>query len=239
MRVPLVYPKIPDGKLCPLTKCIAYEKYDGTNLHWIWKRNSNKPNDGTWTHFGTRRDQFELNEQGITDFNKAHPGLEEAVPIFNRTYRKLGSYPISHKYGPDVGNEVTLFTEFLGDKSFAGMHQSDDPKRLILIDVSVTYKNVGMVDPSQFCIDYGHFDDHPKNQAGSKIPEYHFSRFIYEGKYTGQFVEDVRTGKYNVGEGVVCKGMYAGKVHMVKIKTNAYMERLKVEFKDKWKNYWE
>lgn len=244
MKIPLVYPKIPDGRLCPLNKCIVFEKYDGTNLHWVWKRDPGNTmtftqSGGTWTHFGTRRDQFELTEQGIADFNAAHPGLEEAVPIFNRTYRKLGSYPIPHKYGPEQGNEVTLFTEFLGDKSFAGTHQVDDPKRLILIDVATTYKNLGIVSPGSFYGDYGQFDDHPGNTAGTKIPEYHIASILYSGKYTGQLVEEIRRGKYKVNEGVVCKGMYDGKVYMVKIKTNAYMERLKSEFKDKWKNYWE
>jgi hypothetical protein len=32
-RVKLVYPKISDTRNCPLERCIAFEKYDGTNLH--------------------------------------------------------------------------------------------------------------------------------------------------------------------------------------------------------------
>jgi hypothetical protein len=43
----LYYPKIPDSKDCPLEQCIAFEKYDGTNLHWTW--------NGVWTGFGPRR----------------------------------------------------------------------------------------------------------------------------------------------------------------------------------------
>ena len=33
----LVYPKIPDSKNCPHEQCVAFEKYDGTNLHWVWE----------------------------------------------------------------------------------------------------------------------------------------------------------------------------------------------------------
>mgnify|MGYP003348784253 CR=1 FL=1 len=46
-------------------------------------------------------------------------------------------------------------------------------------------------------------------------------------------------GKYNVKEGVVCKGQIDGRVWMVKIKTDAYMHRLKEAFADDWESYWE
>jgi hypothetical protein len=41
-------------------------------------------------------------------------------------------------------------------------------------------------------------------------------------------------------EGVVCKGGMGGDdLWMVKIKTHAYMERLKNAFADRWEDYWE
>ena len=234
MKIPLAYPKIPDNTGCMLKKCVAFEKYDGTNLHWVWKREAND-----WTHFGTRRDQFELNDEGISDFNQAHPGLEEAIPIFNSTYRQLGKYPIPHKYAPDSGNEVIVFTEFLGPNSFAGSHQKDDQKQLILIDVATNYRNIGIVNTDSFYGDYGQFEDSPDNKAGSKIPEYHIARIVYQGNYSGQLVKDIQNGKYKVNEGVVIKGIIDGKVYMVKVKTNDYLKRLKFQFKDNWKDYWE
>ena len=30
----LHYPKMPDGKNAPSERCVAFEKLDGTNLHW-------------------------------------------------------------------------------------------------------------------------------------------------------------------------------------------------------------
>lgn len=36
MKVDLVYPKIPENSDKFHGKCYAFEKYDGTNLHWIW-----------------------------------------------------------------------------------------------------------------------------------------------------------------------------------------------------------
>lgn len=230
MKIPLVYPKIPDTTGCPLKKCIAYEKYDGTNLHWVWEDTLG------WYAFGTRRDRFDLDERGIAAFNEAHPGLSEAVSLFEKSYKFL---PYKYSCVSD-DKEVTIFTEFLGDKSFAGTHQENDPKRLIILDASIIRNDKQyMAPPMQFAIDYGHFDDDPENNAGSKTLGFHFPRMLYSGSYSGQLVEDIRNGKYQVNEGAVIKGVVNGQTYMAKVKTNAYMERLKTQFKDNWKDYWE
>jgi hypothetical protein len=115
------------------------------------------------------------------------------------------------------------FTEFLGPNSFAGLHKEDDPKELRLFDVWA--EPAGMIGPKQFVADFEH------------LP---IARVVYEGRLTGKFAEDVRVGKYGVGEGVVCKGGVGGAdVWMVKIKTYAYQERLKQAFADRWEEYWE
>jgi hypothetical protein len=227
MKIKLAYPKIPDTLDCPLKQCIAFEKLDGTNLHWLWSK------DKGWHAFGTRRDRFNLDEQGIVSFNQAHPGLEEAVSLFNKSYAHLEEYPISHKYGP---GEVILFTEFLGNKSFAGSHQKDDPKRLVLFDVQTTN---GIIPPDQFIIDFGQFEDIPENTSGNKIAGFHIPKIVFSGKFSGQLFVDVRKNKFNLNEGVVVKGVFSGQIYMAKIKTEAYLERLKKEMPNDWKNYWE
>ena len=58
-----------------------------------------------------------------------------------------------------------------------------------------------------------------------------------QGKLTGKFAEDVRTGKFKVSEGVVCKGVKGS--WMAKIKTYEYMERLKRFDPKNWEQYWE
>jgi len=223
MKIKLAYPKIPDTLDCPLKQCIAFEKLDGTNLHWVWNREKG------WHAFGTRRDRFNLDEQGIASFNQAHPGLEEAISLFRKSYEHLAEYPLKHKYGPisESTGDVILFTEFLGDKSFAGSHQKGDPKRLVLFDVMT---DKGITPPDQFVIDFGQFDD---------IPGYYIPQIVFSGKFSGQLFVDVRKNKFKVNEGVVVKGMFAGQVYMAKIKTTDYLERLKKEFKNDWKNYWE
>src|SRR5262249_54152905 len=118
---------------------------------------------------------------------------------------------------------LTVFTEFLGPNSFAGKHRKDDPKRLVPFDVRA--EGFGMIGPEAFVADFGH------------LP---MARVVYRGKLTGQFAEEVRRGKYGVAEGVVCKGgAGGGDPWMAKIKTHAYLERLKQAFGERWEDYWE
>lgn len=216
MKIPLVYPKIPDGTNCPLKQCAVYEKYDGTNLHWVWT-----PEFG-WTDFGTRRNRFSLDSKGIAEFEVEHPSLREAPVIFLRAFSSIVNNP-PHK--------IILFTEFLGENSFAGNHLYSDKKRLILFDAMVNGK---MLEPKQFSDAFATY-----NPPEEFDDEFDVPRIIYTGKYTGQLVEDVRRGKYPVNEGVVIKGVVDGQVYMTKVKTNAYMNKLKLQFKDNWQDYWE
>ncbi|MFI4849099.1 MAG: hypothetical protein ACIAZJ_08390 [Gimesia chilikensis] len=149
-RIKLAYPKIPDSRAAPLEKCIAFEKYDGTNLHWVWE-----PELG-WYAFGTRRNRFDLDDRGIAAFTEDHPELAQA--------------------------------------------------------------------PALFLEDFGH------------LP---VARVVYRGRFTGQFTSDVRAGKYAVAEGVICKGGTGPNLWMAKIKTDAYLSRLKTAFADNWEQYWE
>lgn len=227
MRTHLVYPKIPGCEEFWPAKCIAFEKYDGTNLHWVWNK------DKGFYAFGTRRDRYDLNEEGIAQFKEEHPGLEEAPDLFIASYKHLGDEggPIQREYGPrseraDSSGDVIVFTEFLGEKSFAGSHVADDPKRLVLIDVKTDW---GFIGPDELCKDFQNIE-----KEG-----YHFPRILYSGKYIGQLAVDIREGRYNVNEGAVIKGVAHGIVYMSKVKTNAYGRRLKEEFKDEWRNYWE
>lgn len=214
-RVQLAYPKISDSKNCPLERCVAFQKYDGTNIHWVWKI------EFGWYAFGTRRNRYNLDEMGIAEFNVAHPGLEESAEIFIRDFASLleAIFRANSRY---QFSEITVFTEFFGVNSFAGMHQKDDLKELVLFDVETNQK---IVAPEQFITDF----------STLKI-----AKVIYRGKFTGKFVDDVREGKYGTDEGVVCKGIDKNNhLWMVKIKTYAYMKKLQQVFQDDWKSYWE
>lgn len=213
-RISLSYPKIPDSRNAPLGKCIAFEKYDGTNLHWVWKRELG------WYAFGTRRKRFDLDETGITEFHRDHSGFEQAPSLFKQLFADelqniFCDNPEYHS------SEITVFTEFFGTNSFAGLHKEHDEKQLVLFDVET---DSGLIGPGLFLKEFGHLKS---------------ARVIYRGKFTGQFTSDVRDGKFDVTEGVVCKGGSGSDLWMAKIKTNAYMEKLKDAFADKWEAYWE
>ena len=199
-RTSLTYPKILDSRDAPLGQCIAFEKYDGTNLHWVWEKELG------WYAFGMRRNRYDFDSQGIAEFCANHPGYEEAVPIFEREFLKPLLYLFVRNKFYD-SNQITVFTEFLGANSFAGLHHANDPKFLVLFDVQTAS---GMLSPEQFVEDFANLN---------------IARVVYRGKLTGKFADDVRTGKYDVAEGVVCKGVNRGAVWMAKIKTNAYQHR--------------
>ena len=213
----LHYPKIPGSRNTPDGRCVAFEKYDGTNLHWDWDR------DFGWHAFGTRRDQFNLTPDGIEQFGSRHEHLRGCVDVFNATLADgLERMFREHSRYREL-QAFKTFTEFLGPGSFAGLHIAGETKELRLFDVLA--ESFGIIGPEQFTDDFGH------------LPIAHV---VYRGKLTGKFAEDVRVGKYNVAEGVVCKGGTGGSdLWMAKIKTYAYMERLKQTFAEQWQDYWE
>ncbi len=217
MRAMLHYPKIPGSRHCPTGRCLAFEKYDGTSLHWDWDR------DFGWHAVGTRRDQFNLTPAGTEQFAQAHENLRPAPALFLGTLAEGLERVFRDNDNYRGFSSLKAFTEFLGPGSFAGLHRTDDNKGLILFDVWAD--GFGMVGPWQFVTDFG------------SLPA---ARVVYEGRLTGKFADDVRTGKYGVAEGVVCKGGKGGPdLWMVKIKTNAYLERLKKAFAGRWEDYWE
>jgi hypothetical protein len=209
-------PKIPDSRNAPGGTCIAFEKLDGTNMHFDWDR------EFGWHAFGTRRDTFALTPIGTAQFAQKHNHLSAAPHVFEGTLANTLE-PIFAQPFYASHNSLKIFAEFLGDHSFAGLHKPEDPKRLVLFDVWLD--GYGWVSPAQFVEDFGH------------LPT---PCVVYKGKYNGQLGEDVRNGKFGVAEGVVVKGGKGGSdVWMAKIKTSAYLQRLKAAFADNWEAYWE
>jgi hypothetical protein len=214
MKIKLAYPKIPDTLGCPLRQCVAFEKYDGTNIHWTFR-----PGEG-WQEFGTRRDRFDINTSGIKSFEQAHPELAGLHTLWDQ-FNLLQDY-LNQNSKYNTAKEIIVFTEYLGTHSFAGQHDPKDViKQLVILDIQVDGK---IIPPEQFVEDFKQFN---------------IARVVFQGKFTGQLFVDVRKGKYDVKEGVVVKGLVGKEVYMAKIKTEAYLDRLKNQFKDNWKEYWE
>ena len=207
----LHYPKIPSSKHCKLGPCVVFDKVDGTNLHWDWDR------EFGWHAFGTRRDSFNLVDQGIAEFEAAHQNLVGAAALFQEQL----AAPADQLLQSLEANQAVLFTEYVGDNSFAGGHRPEDGKRLVLFDVSLDTRLLG---PLEFLKHFGHLE----------IP-----RVLYQGKFKGNLLEEIYQGKYDVAEGVVVKGGSGSDLWMAKVKTKAYEEKLKSNFGQNWQDYWE
>jgi hypothetical protein len=130
------YPSIDGSSKAPLgAPCIAFVKYDGSNLRWEWS-----PKQG-WHKFGTRQQLFD----------KSTPLFSQAVPIFLDTMadeivRRVKDHDRSCQ-------RITAFTEFFGANSFAGKHDETEPKELRLLDVFLFKK--GFVAARQFVKMFG------------------------------------------------------------------------------------
>jgi hypothetical protein len=186
--------------------CVAFYKYDGSNLRAEWDRRKG------WHQFGSRHRVI----------SRAEPILGEAIDLFLQRYAdplaaRLSSHPASANR-----ESATAFFEFFGARSFAGQHEPDDPKQVVLFDISVHRR--GMLGPESFL------------DLCQGLP---VAQVVYRGPCSASFVEDVRKGKYPVVEGVICKGGEGHNLWMRKVKTLSYLETLKARFGARWADFWE
>lgn len=202
----------------PRKPCYVFVKYDGSNIRAQWSKKRG------WYKFGTRNCM-----------------LDESDPIFGRAASLF-----TQKYGDDLAkvfksekvfrgvDNVVVFYEFFGTKSFGGMHFPDETAwDVVLFDVNPIKK--GMLGPKQFIDLFGHL----------KVAE-----LITQGNMGEEMIQNVRKeliaieSKYDVKaeipEGVICKG--GGGNHdlwMAKIKTERYKEELKRRYRVDWEKFWE
>ena len=210
------YPHINGSSKAPHEPCVAFCKYDGSNLRFEWSKKRG------FYKFGTRTRLFDKNDpvfgEGIDLFLNKYS--EDLSKIFtdNKDYRNRG--------------EAIAFCEFFGNKSFAGLHVKEDPKTVILFDINI-YK-MGILGPKEFLENFGHLDVAEVVSYTNLNQE--FINDIREGKI--QF-ESKKPIKNPVWEGVVCKSGKSHGLWMVKIKTNAYRDALKNHYATDWLKYWE
>jgi len=198
---------------------VAFNKYDGSNfrVEWNFKWRKDLQSFG-FTKFGTRNNM-------ITADN---PDFGETITIFMDNYAEPLNEILSkrNKKSPLQGiDKITCFFEFLGENSFAGSHNKNDDKDLILIDVFRQKK--GFLIPHDFI---SLFEDSQIKAA----------EVIYEGKLNKTFIKDISENVWNlpnakfptVKEGVVCKNkslLKGQRLPMCKIKTSWWLDKLKAE----------
>lgn len=119
-------------------ECIAFYKYDGSNLRFEW---SNKRG---WYKFGSRTRVFDKNDNQFGS----------SIDLFLNKY----SEDIERKIKDNLKTKenVTVFMEYFGENSFAGFHYPEDEKELKLFDVNINKK--GIISPQQFVDIFGKED---------------------------------------------------------------------------------
>lgn len=197
------YPSIPNhnkSKIPLGQPCIGFYKHDGSNLRWEWNKKCG------WYKFGTRTRLFDETDEIFG----------EAIPLFLDTMADEIVSKTTSLY-----NNLTdfiVYTEFLGESSFAGQHVVGEEKELILFDVHIPRK--GFIIPKEF------------------IKHYNYdwvSPVVYQGNLNQKLINDVRDNIYGLHEGMMCKGVDSKNMQwMVKIKTKEYLDKLKNKFGDDW-----
>lgn len=191
------YPSIPrtirkDGPF------YVFDKLDGSNIRAEWSRKKG------FCKFGTRKRLLDATD----------PLLGSAVQLIQDKYGEaLGAIGKAQRW-----EKAVFFFEFFGPSSFAGWHDPEEEKDVVLFDVSVHKK--GMLGPKQFL---------------KLFSELHIAEFLYHGNINETFIRSVRESTLEgmTFEGVIIKGVPDKQgPGMFKIKSEAWLEALKSKCKD-------
>ncbi len=201
------YDSIPHLSKCKLLNkpIYAFDKYDGSNLRFEWQ-----PKKG-FCKFGSRtqliNDKTEIFGPAITQFQDTIAG-----DILQR---------LQNEYPKKIFNtfeRFVVFCEFFGPNSFAGNHDTLDTKELRLFDVHLFKK--GFIAPKEFVRIFG-------SSAYS-------AELLYQGNLNQPYIVSIQQNTL-LAEGVICKGVVDGRVEMVKVKTDAWLTKIKAKF-DNWED---
>lgn len=210
-------------------------KYDGTLLgEEIWA--SNKLDGQNFcAKYSPKLKEFTMFGSKTQNVDETSEQFGKAVLYFKQNLsEKIKNVIIenSKKGGVFTGvEEITVFLEWYGENSFAGVHSETDELKLCLIDVFL--KKKGYIEPKIF---YKIFEN-----KGIELPE-----IIYRGKLTKEFINSIINNDWTnlkclyptVKEGVVCKRstlMKGQRLPKVKVKTNWWLNKLKEKYPDNWK----
>lgn len=203
------YPSIRNTGKYKKIPVMVFEKLDGSNFRAKWTRKSG------FKLFGTRTQ--------LVDENTEYWG--QIVTLFKETIAdELNGY-FSSKLKAD---KLIVFGEYYGPNSFAGRHVDEDFHKIIPFDI-YDEKIKSFMPPEKFYNELGAIVNIPK---------------VLETEITldDELIQSVRLGNYDVTEGVICKGLdrdgsFSGGVPMYKIKTTAYLQKLKETFNHEWERY--
>jgi len=179
----------------------AFDKLDGSNIRFEWS-----PKRG-WYKFGTRKTMIDENH---SQFGKSIPiFLDKYGDELDKIFRTEKIYKNSRTF--------TVFGEYLGENSFAGLHDENDEMDVVIFDIVQFQK--GFISPKDFVSNFSHL---------------HIPDLVYKGILDVNFINNVKDNVYGLKEGVMAKGVRKTKgndiVWISKIKTNDWIDRLRGEF---------
>lgn len=182
--------------------CVAFHKYDGSNLQFKWTQS-----DG-WCQFGTRK----------RTIDESNPLFGDAIPAFMANFADpiLARFRQHREYRN--AKSLVAFCEYFGKHTFSGLHRKKEPKQLRLFDVLIL--DQGFVLPEDFAQQFGDLDIAEVVYRGPLSHE--FMKSVYQGEYA------VSEGV--VVKGVMSTQRRKGKTEqdswMAKIKTKAWLDEL-------------
>jgi len=135
--------------------------------------------------------------------------LGKSIPLIREKYEE----DLSMIFKENKWRDVICFFEYHGPNSFAGRHVDDEEQTVTLFDVN-PYKQ-GIMEPRLFIKTFKHLD----------IPA-----VLFEGRVNSTFIDRVKDSTLPgmTFEGVVCKGVDKNQVVRFKIKSKAWLEKLKL-----------
>ena len=205
----MTYPSISGPNYSVLGQpCVAFEKFDGSNLRFFWDRKRG------WHRTGTR----------FKWFKPATPTFGVAATMFQEQFAE-GILDVIRRT-KDYRNVSSLvaFCEFFGPKTFSGLHADGDDRELVLFDVHTD--QTGFVPPKDFVAHFGHLRTAPVVYEGE------FTREFMADVRVGKF--PVSEGVVAKGRRVKRqrKGKTEYEVWMAKVKTQAWLDELRARSGD-------
>ena len=179
--------------------CIAFYKYDGSNMRVEWSKKKG------WHLFGTRNRLFDHTD----------PEFGAAIPIFLSKYGDAIPKVLRDEKEYQGVKECTVFAEYFSENSFAQYHDFSEPHDVVLFDVNPFKK--GIIGPRQFVKHFGHL------HIPAVIYEGNFNQPFIRGVQRGDF--PVKEGV--VVKGNKSNGRPPHNLWMSKVKTNWWMEELR------------
>jgi hypothetical protein len=204
------FPSIQNSSKAPRKECIAFDKLDGSNFRAKWTQKHG------FNVFGTRTQLIDETSEFWGDM----------VVMFKATLADTLDALIRREYRNE--REAIVFGEYFGEHSFAGRHENE-PRKIVTFDILVGHKNRKFIRPQDFI-----------KVVGNKVE---IPDVVYRGNLNESFIQNIREN-LDLREGVICKGTIpvgnaSGSIWMCKIKTQAYIDKLKSQFGAEWEKYGE